>query len=96
MVLKINQNRCFLFRSAAGPGDCNRDAIPNQPVLFLVNLHQESRGKMTLHPILNIIQLFGREPRIQLLERLPKIAEQQNFMVTLAAKGTIFAGFSIL
>lgn len=90
-ILKVNDRRFFLLGSAAGSLHGHGNAIPDEGVLFLIDLHEGGGGKMALHLLLGLVQLDSSEPRIEPLERLPKISGKQNFAVACPAKGAALA-----
>ena len=90
-VLEVDNGGVFLLCPAAGLLHGNGDAVPNQEILFLVDLQQGCGGQAVLHEPLGLVQLGGGEPGIQAQQSLPKIPGQQNFLVAFAAQGAGFA-----
>ena len=90
-ALKVDDRRSLFLGSAAGTLDGDWDAVPDQGILLLVGLHQGCGGEAALHLLLRLLQLGGGEPRIQPLERLPKIPDEQNLPIACPAKSAVFA-----
>lgn len=90
-VLKVDDRRFLLLCPAAGALHSNGNAIPNQGILLLVDLHERGSGEAVLHLLLSLVQLSGGEPWIEPLEGLPKIPGEQNLLVAFPAKGTALA-----
>ena len=90
-MLKVDDRRFFLLCPAVGPLHRDGNAVPDEGVLLLVDLHRGGGGEAALHLLLGLVHLCGGEPRIQPLEGLPKIPGQQNFAVACPAKGAVFA-----
>ena len=65
--------------------DRHRDAIPQQKILFLVDLHQGCGGNVRRKFLLHLVQLVRGEPRVQPQKCLPKIPGQQHFPIAGAA-----------
>ena len=85
-VLEVDDGGVFFLCSAAGLLHSDGDAVPNQEILFLVDLQQGCGGQTVFHEPLGLVQLGGGEPRIQAQKSLPKIPGQQDFLVALAAQ----------
>ena len=90
-ILKINDSGALFFRFAVGLFDGDRDAVPDQEILFLVDLQQGGGGQTMLQFALSLIDLCGSDPRIQAQQSLPKIPGQQNLFIAFAAKGAVLA-----
>ena len=92
-VQEVNHLRTLFLRSASRTFDGERNSIPDKAIFFLVDLHQGGRGKMAFHLFLSFVQLGRREPRVQAFKSLPKIPGQQDILVILPPKGSLFAQF---
>ena len=92
-ILKINDSGALFFRFSTGLFDGDRDTVPDQEILFLVDLHQGGRGQAVLQCALRLADLRGGEPRIQAQQSLPKIPGQQDLLIAFTAKGAVLAQF---
>lgn len=90
-VLKVDDRCSFLLSSAAGALHRNGNAVPDEGVLLLVDLHKGGGGEAALHLLLSLVQLGRGEPRIEPLEGFSKIPGEQNFAVACPAKGAVLA-----
>ena len=90
-ILKIDNSSFLLFGFAAGLLHGDRDTIPNEEILLLVDLQQGGGGQSVLQCALSLVHLSGCDPRIQAQQSLTKIPGQQNLPVALAAKRAVFA-----
>ena len=90
-ILEVNDGGIFLLCSASRSFYGDGDAVPDQEILFLVDLQQGGGGQAALHEPLGLFDLSGGEPRIQAQQSLPKIPGQQDFLVALAAQSAGFA-----
>ena len=84
-VFEVDHRRASDFGAAIRPLDRHRDAIPQQKILFLVDLHQGCGGNVRREFLLHLVQLVRGEPRVQPQKRLPKIPGQQHFPIAGAA-----------
>ena len=84
-VFEVDHRRASDFGAAIRPLDRHRDAIPQQKILFLIDLHQGCGGNMCREFLLHLVQLVRGEPRVQPQKRLPKIPGQQHFPIAGAA-----------
>ena len=84
-VFEVDHRRASDFGAAIRPLDRHRDAIPQQKILFLVDLHQGCGGNVRREFLLHLVQLVRGEPRVQAQKRLPKIPGQQHFPIAGAA-----------
>ena len=84
-VFEVDHRRASDFGAAIRPLDRHRDAIPQQKILFLVDLHQGCGGNVCREFLLHLVQLVRGEPRVQAQKRLPKIPGQQHFPIAGAA-----------
>ena len=85
-VFEVDHRRASDFGAAIRPLDRHRDAIPQQKILFLVDLHQGCGGNVRRKFLLHLVQLVRGEPRVQVQKRLPKIPGQQHFPIAGAAQ----------
>ena len=85
-VFEVDHRRASDFGAAIRPLDRHRDAIPQQKILFLVDLHQGCGGNVCREFLLHLVQLVRGEPRVQPQKRLPKIPGQQHFPIAGAAQ----------
>ena len=90
-VLKVDNPSTLFLGFAVGSLDGNGDTVPDKSVFFLVDLNQRGGGKVLLHLFLGLVQLGGGEPRVQALQRLPKIPSEQYFTVACPAEGAVLA-----
>ena len=84
-VFEVDHRRTPRFGAAIRPLDRHRDAITQQKILFLVDLHQGRGGNVCREFLLHLVQLVRGEPRVQPQKRLPKIPGQQHFPIAGAA-----------
>ena len=84
-VFEVDHRRASDFGAAIRPLDRHRDAIPQQKILFLIDLHQGCGGNVRREFLLHLVQLVRGEPRVQPQKRLPKIPGQQHFPIAGAA-----------
>ena len=80
-VFEVDHRRAADFGAAIRPLDRHRDAIPQQKILFLVDLHQGCGGNVRRKFLLHLVQLVRGEPRVQPQKCLPKIPGQQHFPI---------------
>ena len=92
-IPEVDDRGIFGFCPAAGLLHGDRDTIPNEEILLLVDLQQGGGGQSVLQCALGLVHLSGCDPRIQAQQSLPKIPGQQNLPVALAAKHAVFAQF---
>ena len=85
-VFEVDHRRASDFGAAIRPLDRHRDAIPQQKILFLIDLHQGCGGNVCREFLLHLVQLVRGEPRVQAQKRLPKIPGQQHFPIAGAAQ----------
>ena len=85
-VFEVDHRRASDFGAAIRPLDRHRDAIPQQKILFLIDLHQGCGGNVRREFLLHLVQLVRGEPRVQPQKRLPKIPGQQHFPIAGAAQ----------
>ena len=85
-VFEVDHRRAPRFGAAIRPLDRHRDAIPQQKILFLIDLHQGCGGNVCREFLLHLVQLIRGEPRVQAQKRLPKIPGQQHFPIAGAAQ----------
>ena len=90
-ILKINDSGALFFRFAVGLFDGDRDTVPDQEILFLIDLQQGGGGQTMLQFALGLIDLNRCDPRIQTQQSLPKIPGQQDLFIAFAAKGAVLA-----
>ena len=90
-IPEVDDRGIFGFCPAAGLLHGDRDTIPNEEILLLVDLQQGGGGQSVLQCALSLVHLSGCNPRIQAQQSLPKIPGQQNLPVALAAKRAVFA-----
>ena len=88
-VFEVDHRRASDFGAAIRPLDRHRDAIPQQKILFLIDLHQGCGGNVRREFLLHLVQLVRGEPRVQPQKRLPKIPGQQHFPIAGAAQRPI-------
>ena len=84
-VFEVDHRRASDFGAVIRPLDRHRDAIPQQKILFLINLHQRCGGNVRREFLLHLVQLVRGEPWIQPQKCLPKIPGQQHFPIAGAA-----------
>ena len=90
-VLEVDDLGPLLLGFSVGALDGDGDAVPDEGVLFLIDLHEGGGGQSGFHLLLGLVQLGGGEPRVQALEGLPKIPGEQNLLIACPAKGAVFA-----
>ena len=90
-IPEVDDRGTFGFCPAAGLLHGDRDTIPNEEILLLVDLQQGGGGQPIFQSALGLVHLSGCNPRIQAQQSLTKIPGQQNLPVALAAKRAVFA-----
>ena len=90
-IPEVDDRGIFGFCPAAGLLHGDRDTIPNEEILLLVDLQQGGGGQPIFQSALGLVHLSGCNPRIQAQQSLTKIPGQQDLPVALAAKRAVFA-----
>lgn len=88
-VLEVDDLGPLLPCFAVGALDGDGDAVPDEGVFLLIDLHQGGGGQAGFHLLLGLVHLGGGEPRVQALQRLPKIPGEQDLLVACPAEGAI-------
>ena len=69
----------------------DRDAVPDQAVLLLVDLQQRRGGQVEGQRLAGLLQLDVANPRIQPFQRLPEIPPEDDLAIGLPPQGAVFA-----
>ena len=92
-VMEVDDLGPLLLGFAVGALDGDGDSVPDEGIFLLVDLHQGGGGQAGLHLLLGFVHLGGGEPRVQALQRLPKIPGEQDLLVAGPAEGAVPAQF---
>lgn len=90
-ALKVDDLGPLLLGFSVGALDGDGNAVPDEGVLFLVDLHQGGGGQAGLHLLLGLVHLGGGEPRVQALEGFSKIPGEQDLLVACPAESAVLA-----
>ena len=90
-ILEIHNGSVLCLRSSAGLFYGDGDAVPDQEILFLVDLQQRRGTEPMRKGALGLVHLGRGDPGIQAQQSLPKIPGQQNLFIAFPPKGAAFA-----
>lgn len=90
-ALEVDHRGALILRFPVWALDRDRDAVADQIVLFLVDLQQRGGGEAVFHGALRLVELRGRDPRVQPLQRRAEVAREQDLLVAPAPEGAVLA-----
>ena len=90
-VLEVQDPSHPRLRPAARLFHRHRDAVADEEILLLVDLHQGGGGEIALQRLLRLGDLGLGDPGVQLFERRLEIPGQEDLVIVPAAEGAVFA-----
>ena len=95
-VLEVDCCGALRLRAAVRMPDCDRDAVAQQEILFLVDLHEGGGGEPLPERSDGLVDLRGRNPWVELFQRRADIASQQDLFVILPSQRPAFAQYFLV
>lgn len=90
-VLKVDHRGSLRFRLTVRLFHRDGDAVPEEKVLFLVDLQEGRRGKAAFQRFLRLGKLRIRHPRVEPPQSILKIPGQQYLVIACPPERAVFA-----
>ena len=89
-VLKVDHHGALRLRASVGAADGDRDAVAQEEVFFLIDLHERRGGEPLLQRSDGLGDLRGRDPGVELLQRRAEVPLEQDLSIVLPPQGAVF------
>ena len=89
-VLKVDHHGALRLRAAVGAADGDGDAVAQEEVFFLIDLHERRGGEPLFQRSDGLGDLRGCDPGVELLKRRAEVPLEQDLFIVLPSQCAVF------